>query len=61
MELELYDSDEFTLRKVPILFFDYLSCDGKIAGLTLNQAVQMDAIEIRQLVGNAFSVRVVEP
>jgi hypothetical protein len=51
MELELYDSDEFILRKVPIPSFNYLSSDGKIVGLNLNEAVQMDASEYRRLVG----------
>jgi hypothetical protein len=51
MELELYDSDEFILRKVPMPSFNYLSSDGKIVGLNLNEAVQMDASEYRRLVG----------
>jgi hypothetical protein len=52
IELELFDSDEFILRKVPIPSFTYLSSDdGKIVGLNLNEAVQMDASEYRRLLG----------
>jgi hypothetical protein len=52
MELDLYDSDEFILRKVPLPPFNYLlSSDGKIVGLDLNEAVQMDASEYRRLIG----------
>lgn len=51
MGLELYDSDQFILRKIPIPFFNYLSSDGKVTGLSLNEAVQMDASEYRRLCG----------
>jgi hypothetical protein len=51
IELELYDSDEFILRKVTLPLFNYLSSDGKIVGLALNEAVQMDATEYRRLLG----------
>ena len=52
MELDLYDSDGFILRKVPIPPFNFLSSDdGKIVGLDLNEAVQMDASEYRRLIG----------
>jgi hypothetical protein len=52
MELDLYDSDGFILRKVLLPPFNYLSSDdGKIVGLNLNEAVQMDATDYRRLIG----------
>jgi hypothetical protein len=51
MTLEFFDVDGFILRKVLIPSFTYLSSDGRIVGLSVNEAVQMDASDYRRLVG----------
>ena len=54
-ELQLYDSDGFILRKVPIPALNYISADGRIVALSANEAVQMDASEYHRLIGTPGS------
>ncbi|MFZ0303113.1 MAG: hypothetical protein WAL75_10520 [Terracidiphilus sp.] len=65
--LELYDSDGFLLREIPITFASGLDSSGRITELSANSAAQMDADEYRKLIGKtgatggSFNISWVDP
>lgn len=56
IEIELYDSDGFILRDVPIPFSLGMGSSGNLIALSANNAVQMDAEEYRKFIVGSWVV-----
>jgi hypothetical protein len=56
IEIELYDSDGFILRDVPIPFSLGMGSSGNLVALSANNAVQMDADEYKKFIVGSWIV-----
>jgi hypothetical protein len=56
IEMELYDTDGFLLRDVPIPFSFGMGGSGKVVTLSANNAVQMDAEEYKKFLFGSWVV-----
>jgi hypothetical protein len=56
IDIELYDSDGFVLRDVPVPFSLGMGSSGNLVALSANNAVQMDADEYKKFIVGSWIV-----